>query len=63
MKVVEPEFKILSIPEPVSLPFESFDFVDQTLDSAAGDGMIEVVEKTGAISGKGLAHLLEGLDP
>ena len=61
--MVEPQFEIFSIPEPISLPFESFDFVDQTLDSATGDGMIEVVEKAGMVCGKGLDYLLEGLDP
>ena len=53
MKVVEPQFKILRIPEPVSLPFEGFDFVDQALDGAAGDAMIEVVEKSGAVRRQG----------
>ena len=63
MQVVEPQFEVLSIPEPVSLSFESFYFVDQALDGATGDAMIEVVEKTGAVRGKGLSHSLEGLDP
>jgi len=61
--MVEPQFEVFCISEPVSLPFECFDFIDQALDRAAGNGMIEVVEKTGAVCGKGLAHLLEGLDP
>jgi len=63
MQVVEPQFEVLGIPEPVSLSFESFDFVDQTLDGATGDSMIEVVEKSGAVRGKGLSHFLEDLDP
>ena len=63
MKVVEPEFKILRISEPVSLPFEGFDLVDQALDGAACDAMIEIVEKSGAVPGKRLPHFLEGLDP
>jgi len=63
MKMVEPQFEVLSIPEPVSLPFESFDFVDQALDGATGDAVIEVVEKAGAVGSKSLSHSLEGLDP
>ena len=61
--MVEPQFEVFSIPEPVSLPFESFDFVDQALDGATGDAVIEVVEKTSAVGGKSLSHSLEGLDP
>ena len=63
MKVIEPQFEVLSIPESVSLSFESFDFVDQTLDSATGDAMVEVIEKTCAVGGKSLPHSFEGLDP
>ena len=63
MKVVEPQFKILGIPEPVSLSFESLDLVDQALDCATGDGMIEIVEKSGTVARQGLAHFLEYLDP
>jgi len=63
MKVVELEFKILRIPEPVSLPFEGLDFVDQALDGATGDAMVKEVEKSAAVPGKGLAHFLEDLDP
>ncbi len=62
MKVVETEFEILRISEPVSLPFEGLDFVYQTLDGAAGDAMIEVVEKSSSIGPKGLAHSFERLD-
>ena len=61
--MVEPQFEILRIPEPVSLPFEGFDFIDQALDGAACDAMIEVVQKAGAIRSKGLSNFLEGLDP
>ncbi len=56
VKMVEPQFEILRIPEAVSLPFEGFDFVDQALDGAACDAVIEVVEKTGAIRGKSLSN-------
>jgi hypothetical protein len=62
VQVVEPQFEVLSIPELVSLSFESFDFVDQTLDGVTGDAMIEVVEKSGAVRGKGLSHSFEDLD-
>ena len=38
------------IPESVCLPSESLDLVDQTLDCATGDWMIEVVEQAGAVA-------------
>ena len=63
MKVVEPEFKILRISEPVSLPFEGLDFVDETFDGATGDPVIEVVEQPGSIGGKGFSDPFECLDP
>ena len=61
--MVESQFEIFGISEPVSLPFEGFDFVDQALDAPTGDAMIEVVEKSGAVGSKGLSHSLERLDP
>jgi len=63
MQVVEAQFEVLSIPEPVSLPFESLDFVNQALDGAAGDAVIEVVEEACAVRSKGFPHSLERLDP
>ena len=62
MQVVEAELKILRISESVSLPFESFYFVDQPLDGAAGDAMLEVVEKSGPVGSEGLANSFERLD-
>jgi len=54
--MVEPQFEVLSIPEPVGLPFESFDFVDQALDGATGDAVMEVVGKGSAVGGKSLSQ-------
>ncbi len=62
MQVVEAELKILRISESVSLPFESFYFVDQPLDGAAGDAMLEVVEKSCPIGPESFAHSFERLD-
>ncbi len=44
--MVETEFEILRISKPVSLPLEGLDFVYEALDGAAGDAMLEVVEKS-----------------
>lgn len=63
MKVIEPQLEILLIPEAVGLHLEGLDFVDQALDSATGDAVIEEVEKTGAIGRKGLSDSLESFDP
>ena len=63
MEVVEPQFEILRISEPVSLPFESLDFVYQPLYGSAGDAMIEVVEKSSAVDCKGPSDSFEGFDP
>ena len=62
MQVVETEFEILRISKPVSLPFEGLDFVYETLDGAAGDAMLEVVEKSGPVGSEGLANSFERLD-
>lgn len=45
--VVEPEFEILQIPKPVSLPLEGLDLVYQALHDFTGDPMLEAGEPLG----------------
>lgn len=53
MKMAAPQFEVLRIPEPLSLPFESLDFVDQALYGAACDAMIEVLESVRTEAARG----------
>ena len=57
MEMVQSEFEIFLISEPVSLPFEGFDFVVDSLDDSAGDRVFEVVEQAGPIGCQGLGDL------
>ena len=51
MEVVQSEFEIFLVPESMGLSFEGFDFVVDSLDHGAGDGVFEVVEQAGSVSG------------
>ena len=62
MEVVEPELEILLVPKSVGLPFECFDFVVDSLHDGTGDGVFEVVEQAGSVSGEGFGHFDEMLD-
>ena len=62
MEMVQSEFEIFLIPEPVSLPFEGFDFVVDAFDHGAGDRVFEVVEQAGSIRCQGLGDFGQVFD-
>lgn len=59
MEVVQPELEIPLVPESIVLPFEGFDFVVDPFDHGTVDGVFEVVEQAGSISGEGLGNFDE----
>jgi len=62
MEVVQPELEILLVAKSIGLPFEGFDFVVDSLDHGTGDGVFEVVEEAGSISGEGFGNFDEVFD-
>ena len=42
--MIESQFKIVQIPEAVSLSFQGFDFVIDSFDLGGGDAMLEVIQ-------------------
>ena len=62
MEMVETEFEILRISEPVSLPFEGLDLVYEALHCSTGDPMLEVVEQATPVGPKSFADPYECLD-
>jgi len=56
--MVETEFEIPRIPKPISLPFESLDFIDEALHCSPSQSVeIEVAEQSTPVGSKCLANL------
>jgi len=49
MEVIKPEFEIGDVSIPISLTFECFDFVIDSLDQSTGDFVDEIVQEAIAV--------------
>jgi len=56
MEMIESQFEIFHISEPICLPFECFDFVVGTFNNGAGNGIFEIVEKPRFVSSQSFGH-------
>jgi hypothetical protein len=56
MEMIESQFEIYQISEPIRLPFECFDFVIGTFNNGAGNGIFEIVEKPRFVPSQSFGH-------
>ena len=61
--MIQPQLKVGHIPEPISLPFEGFDFVVGSLHHSTGNRVLEIAEKAGFVSGQGFGDPGKWFDP
>jgi len=61
--MVEPEFEIRHVPEPVGLSFQCFDLVDKAFNYTVGDPVLKVVEQSRPVGSQSPGHPGQGPDP
>ena len=63
MEMVEPQYEVLHVAEPIRLPFKGLDLVVESFGHGIADAVLEVVEKPCAVARQSLSHSGKHLDP